>query len=153
MSTRVRRGGSGWRSPQRASWWSNRGGVVPNTRDLVTGFRVARLQAASIGARDASQTTPVFVQQAPPVSATGSTASGTSTPAGTQTSLSPPAKGAPEHLLNHPGLTRSGAYFVVEAETDLLTRAQKSRPLIDKMVLAFQQYATVLQIEMQLREA
>jgi serine/threonine protein kinase/formylglycine-generating enzyme required for sulfatase activity len=49
MSTRVRRGGTGWRSPMRSTWWSTRGGVVPNARGLVNGFRVARLQAAQRG--------------------------------------------------------------------------------------------------------
>jgi formylglycine-generating enzyme required for sulfatase activity/serine/threonine protein kinase len=45
LSTRVVRGGSGWRSPMRASWWSDRGGTVPSDRSLVRGFRVARTQA------------------------------------------------------------------------------------------------------------
>jgi hypothetical protein len=41
-STRGVRGGTGWRSPMRASWWANRSWGIPSDRSLVRGFRVAR---------------------------------------------------------------------------------------------------------------
>jgi formylglycine-generating enzyme required for sulfatase activity len=50
------------------------------------------------------------------------------------------------------GLTRSGAYFVVASESEILERAGKIRPPISQMAKAFEQYALVLQNEMQIAE-
>jgi serine/threonine protein kinase/formylglycine-generating enzyme required for sulfatase activity len=59
MSTRVVRGGTGWRSPMRASWYSTRQSGVPVDRTFIRGFRVARLQVATRGsARSNVQTVP-----------------------------------------------------------------------------------------------
>ena len=106
MSTRVRRGGSGWRSPQRATWWSDRGGVVPIGKDLVTGFRVAR--TADI-AGDAAPKTPAAAVPAPRgLSAVAPAAAGR----GQQTVAATPARalrpGSPEELLQTHGLTALG---------------------------------------------
>ena len=149
LSTRVRRGGSGWRSPMRASWWSNRGGVVPNGLDLVTGFRVARLQSTIAISGNPRVT---------PVAADASHAAATAAKDAANTALAKPPlppidENSPEGVLRKHGLTRSGAHFVVASEPELIERAQKVRPLIDQMAKAFGEYAIVLRNEVLLREA
>ncbi|HZW34692.1 MAG TPA: SUMF1/EgtB/PvdO family nonheme iron enzyme [Isosphaeraceae bacterium] len=166
MSTRVRRGGSGWRSPQRASWWSNRGGVVPTDRSLVCGFRVARTQAerqdrdqprvpdaaADVGGAAETLTKDPTIQP-PSTTIVSMPMTKSAQAAAGQTPAPPLVRGSPEELLQARGLTRSGAYFVVASENEVLERAKKIRPLIDQMARAFEQYALVLQNEMQLAEA
>ncbi len=70
-----------------------------------------------------------------------------------QTPAPPVAKGSPEELLRSRGLTRTGAYFVLPSEVDVLEQAKSIRSLIDQMARAFELYALVLQSQMQLADA
>ncbi len=63
----------------------------------------------------------------------------------------PLVKGSPEWLLKERGLTRSGAYFVVASEHELLESVQKTQPLINQMAQAYAEYEMVLRNEMLLR--
>ncbi len=138
MSTRVARG-SGWRSPQRKTWWTRFEGRDPHQRHFVLGFRVARTQSAI----------PVS-DRAPEPSAVAAKLLG-------ETASQPPAtpyvKGSPEEKLNTRGLSRAGAYFVLASETEILEKFEKVRPLIATMAQPFNMFAQALRNAMLLADA
>jgi serine/threonine protein kinase len=60
---------------------------------------------------------------------------------------------SPEGRLNARGLTRSGAYFVLASEAEILERFEKVRPLIARMAEPFNMFAQALNNEMLLAGA
>jgi hypothetical protein len=70
-----------------------------------------------------------------------------------QTPASPLAKGSPEETLNTRGLSRSGAYFVLASEAEILEKFAKMRPLFASMAQPFNMFALPLRNEMLLAEA
>ncbi len=65
----------------------------------------------------------------------------------------PLAKGSPEEKLSTRGLSRSGTYFVVESETEILEKFAKMRPLIASIAQPFNTFARALRNEMLLADA
>ena len=138
MSTRVARG-SGWRSPQRKTWWTRFEGRDPHQRHFVVGFRVARTQSG-IPVND----------KAPEPSAAAATL-----PAATayQRPATPLVKGSPEEKLDARGLSRVGAYFVLASEAEILQKFENVKPLIAAMAQPFNTFAQALSIDMLLADA
>jgi serine/threonine protein kinase/formylglycine-generating enzyme required for sulfatase activity len=60
---------------------------------------------------------------------------------------------SPEGRLNARGLTRSGAYFVLASEAEILEKFEKVRPLIASMAQPFNMFAQALNNEMRLAGA
>ncbi len=159
MSTRVARG-SGWRSPQRKTWWTRFEGRDPHQRHFVVGFRVARTQSP-IQASERSTLPPAGTPSTakptagpPPATVTADTP--TTEPAQATANKAQrhlPAKGSPEDKLNTRGLTRAGAYLIVASEAEILEKFEKVRPLIATMAQPFNMFALALRNELLLAEA
>jgi hypothetical protein len=76
----------------------------------------------------------------------------TSSPA-SNPAVSTPSPDSPKEQLKARGLTRSGSYFVVASEGDVLEKYQKIRPLVDRLEQAYGEYARVVQNQLLLAEA
>ena len=159
MSTRVARG-SGWRSPQRKTWWTRFEGRDPHQRHFVVGFRVARTQSAiavsdKLSLPDAAAATSAksLVGQAPSASVDKTQINEPLVATAIHPLATPFVKGSPEEKLATRGLARSGAYFVVASEAEILEKFQKIKPLIAGLAQPFNAFAVALRNEWLLADA
>jgi hypothetical protein len=161
-SNRVVRGG-GYRSEPRYCRSATREPIEPGRRrqdnmDPWYGFRVARdfQPGDTQDRRTGSGSSPRSNSPVAPVGSGGANSTAATGPAGLSVArpqLPPDAEGSPEEVLRNHGLTRSGAFFVLASEAEILDKSEKVRPLIASMAQPFKMFSLALRNDMLLAEA
>ena len=164
-ASRVFRGG-GWDSEPSECRSASRYRFAPGNKSYFLGFRVARsqpgvdvedkprLKTDPTGARGTSAAaakTTADQRWSTPVANTSTITSALL--AAEQTAVPPLAKGSPEEQLKARSLTRSGVYFVVASEAQILEKFETVKPLIARMAQPFNTFALALRNEMLLADA